>query len=146
MRICICRKSLTYFLCKYDVIEIGLKQKGKIWAFFNQLWVQCLLCMIFNLRQLDTCSKLPATFALFPVLSLKVFYVTKIPGSPHLQCSCSGVWEPGNEARCNLNHYFFLASLTSSGDCCLKGECPRLHISYISTPKLQMSLAAEYLR
>ena len=36
--------------------------------------------------------------------------------------------------------------LTSSGDWCLNGEWPRLHISYISTPKLQTSLEAEYLR
>ena len=32
--------------------------------------VQPLVCVIYDPQQLDMCSKLPATFALFPVLSL----------------------------------------------------------------------------
>ena len=59
-----CRESLVSFLRKHDVIEIRLKQKGNV------------LCVVqptvFNAWcVLDTCSKLAATFALFPVLSLR---------------------------------------------------------------------------
>ena len=63
------------------------------------------------------CSKLPATFAFFPVLShgyshaqLNTFYLlstftafhmtknTRLSTPAQLQCLCSGAWEPGNEA------------------------------------------------
>ena len=66
-------------------------------------------------------SKLPATFALFPVLSrgyahaqLSSFYLLSTFGAFHvtkntrlstpaqLQCSRSGAWEPGNEANQNM--------------------------------------------
>ena len=43
-------ESLVSFLHKHDVIEIGLKQKGNICALFNQLCVQCSVCMIFDPR------------------------------------------------------------------------------------------------
>ena len=63
------------------------------------------------------CSKLLATFALFPVMSLRYahaqlrwFYRMSTFGAAHvrkntrlympaqLQCSCFGVWDPGNKA------------------------------------------------
>ena len=73
--------------------------------------------MIFDPRQLDTCVKLPATFALFSVVRLGyahaqlsslyllstfgAFHMTKntrLSTPAQLQCSHSGAWEPGNEA------------------------------------------------
>ena len=79
------------------------------------------------------CSKFPTTFALFPVPSLGyahaqlsslyllstfgAFHMTKntrLSTPAQLQCLCSGMWEPGNEARKSLlkhNHsYSFLKS------------------------------------
>ena len=72
---------------------------------------------VYDIRPpIDTCSKLPATFALFPVLSLgyahaqlRSFYPlstfndflgtknTRLSMPAQLQCS--GLWDPGNEAR-----------------------------------------------
>ena len=54
-----------YLLRKHDVIKIGTVT---FCALFNQLCFNAR-CVIFDARQLDTCSKLPATFALSPVLS-----------------------------------------------------------------------------
>ena len=80
-------ESLVYFLKKHDIIKIRLKHRkatlmpGMVMliysllffcALFNQLCVQRSVCMIFNPQQLDTCSKLVATLALFPVLSLRI--------------------------------------------------------------------------
>ena len=65
------RESLVSFLCKNDIIKIGLNRKVTLCALFNQLSVQCSVCVIFNPPiAIDTCSKLPAAFALFCVLSL----------------------------------------------------------------------------
>ena len=50
-------ESLVSFLCKHDIIKIGLNRKVTF-CVFNQLCVQHLVCMIFNPRQLDTGSKL----------------------------------------------------------------------------------------
>ena len=69
----------------------------------------------------DTCSKLPATFALFPVLSCRHAHAqlsslyplstfttshvrknTRLFVPAQLQCSHSGAWEPGNEANTRL--------------------------------------------
>ena len=67
-------ESLVSFLHKHDVIKIGLKQKGNVLRIFQLTTCTCVLqrsvCMIFVTRYLDTCNKLPATFALFPVLNL----------------------------------------------------------------------------
>ena len=57
------------FSCKHAVIEIQpkvLEQKLNILLLFNQLCIQRSLCTKFVLWYLDTCSKLPATFDLFP--------------------------------------------------------------------------------
>ena len=48
--------------------------------------VQRSVCMIFNAEYLDTCSKLPATFALFAVLSIRY---------PHAQLS----WAPPKNGK-----------------------------------------------
>ena len=69
----------------------------------------------------DTCSKLLATFALFPVLSCRHTHAqlsslyplstfttshvrknTRLFVPAQLQCSRSGAWEPGNEANTRL--------------------------------------------
>ena len=111
-------ESLVSFLRKHDVIKIGPKQKGNVLRVVQPTMLQRSVCMIFDARQLDTCSKLPATFALFPVLSrgyahtqLSSFYLLSTFGAFHvtkntrlstpaqLQCSRSQGWEPGNEAR-----------------------------------------------
>ena len=68
------------------------------------------------------CSKLPATFALFPVLSfgyahaqlsplyfLSIFTAshvrknTRLSTPAQLQCSCSRAWEPGNKGKQDMN-------------------------------------------
>ena len=110
-------ESLVSFLCKHDVIKIGQKQKGNVLHVVQPTTLQHSVCMLFNTLQLDTCSKLPATFAFFPVLSrgyahaqltplyllstFGAFHVTKntrLSTPAQLQCSHSGAWEPGNEA------------------------------------------------
>ena len=66
------RESLVSFLHKHDIIKIGLNRKVTLCALFNQLSVQCdIQCPI----AIDTCSKLPAAFALFRVLSLGYAHV-----------------------------------------------------------------------
>ena len=63
-------ESLVSFLRKHDVIKIGPKQKGNVLHVVQPTMLQHSVCMIFDSRKLDTCSKLPATFVPFPVLSL----------------------------------------------------------------------------
>ena len=110
-------KSLVSFLRKPDVIKIGLKQKGNVLRVVQPTMLQRSVYMLFNARQLDTCSKLPATFSLFPVLcrgythaQLSSFYLlstftafhvtknTRLSTPAQLQCSRSGAWGPGNKA------------------------------------------------
>jgi len=60
-------ESLVSFLPKHDIMEIGLKHKGNI------LCVQPTMHStlgVYGIRP-PIASKLPATFALFPVLSLR---------------------------------------------------------------------------
>ena len=108
-------ESLVSFLRKHDVIKIGPKQKGNVFACCS---TNCASTLSMDARQLDTCSKLFATFALFPFLSrryahaqLSSFYPlstfqaahmtknTRLSTPAQLQCSHSRAWEPGNEAR-----------------------------------------------
>ena len=63
-------ESLVSFLHKHDVIKIGQKQKGNVLRVVQPTMLQGSVCMIFDARQLDTCSKLSATFVPFSVLSL----------------------------------------------------------------------------
>jgi len=60
-------ERLVSFVHKHDVSKIGPNRKATFCAFFNQLCFNAR-CVLFNARQLDMCSKLPAAFALFPVL------------------------------------------------------------------------------
>ena len=111
-------ESLVSFLCKHDVIKIGLKQKGNVLCVIQPTMLQRSVCMIFDARYLDTCSKLSATFVPFSFLSLirphtikvastsrlsfSASHVTKntrLSMPAQLQCSCSRAWEPGNEAN-----------------------------------------------
>ena len=111
------RESLVFFLHKHDVIKIGSKQKGNVLCIVQPTMLQRSVCMLFDVRQLDTCNKLPVTFALFPVLcrgythaqlsslyplsSFTASHVrknTRLSTPAQLQCSHSGVWEPGNKA------------------------------------------------
>ena len=117
-------ESLVSFLRKHDVIKIGPKQKGNVVCVVQPTMLQRSVCMLFNARYLDTCSKLPATFALFPVLSLGYAHTqlsslyllstftashvrknTRFSTPAQLQCSRSGAWEPGNEAINYLQYY-----------------------------------------
>ena len=41
-------ESLVYFLRKHDVTKIGLNRKATLCALFNQLCIQCSVCVIFN--------------------------------------------------------------------------------------------------
>ena len=66
-------ESLVSFLrIQHDVIKKEPKQKGSVLHAVQPTMLQCSVCVILDARQLDLCSKLPATFALFPVLSLRV--------------------------------------------------------------------------
>ena len=92
---------------------------------FNQLCIQRLLCVVFNPRELDTCSKLLTTFALFffSVLSLgdthtqlRFFYplstidgacVKEIPSSPYLHNFNVHILESGSlGTRLHKNYKF----------------------------------------
>ena len=81
-------------------------------ALFNKLR---LVCIIFAPRW-DTCSTFSDTFAVFPVLSLrvrprtiKVSQVrknTRLSPPAQLQCLRSGAEKPGNKARLNAHVHF----------------------------------------
>ena len=109
--------SLVSFLCKHDVIKIHCRTKTER-QHFACCSTNCASTLGMDAQQLDTCSKLFATFALFPFLSrgyahtqLRSFYPlstfqaahvtknTRLSTPAQLQCSRSGAWEPGNEAR-----------------------------------------------
>ena len=71
------------FSCDHDAIKIGLEY----FRTERQHFVCYSTNFAFNARcvwysPLDTCSKLPATFALFPVLSLRVCPRIFLPGYP----------------------------------------------------------------
>ena len=69
-------RAWYFFSRDDDIIEIELEQKAMFCVLFNQLCIQHSVCMRPlpppPLPQLDMCSKLPATFAHFHVLSLRV--------------------------------------------------------------------------
>ena len=95
------------------------------------------------------CSKLPATFALFPVLSrgyahaqlsplyllstFGAFHVTKntrLSTPAQLQCSCSRAWEPGNEAMSGwpeMKTSKVLAACLSTEQKFVRGIVPEIH-------------------
>ena len=128
--------------------------------------------MIFDPQLLYTCSRLPATFALFSVLSLgyahahsRSAYLVSTFDSAHvrkntslstpaqLQCSHSGVWEPGNKATSSLPSFppFWKLSLTfsvhllmtSEVKCgsCLRKES-RLHMAWVTIWANSMAVRA----
>ena len=74
---CIHGDSLVSFLtwpwCNQNRTRVFRTERQRFACLFDQLCIQQSVCMIFNPQQLDTCtctcSKLPATFAFFPVLS-----------------------------------------------------------------------------
>ena len=41
-------ESLVSFLCKHDVIKIGLKQKGNVLCVVQPTMLQCSVCIIFD--------------------------------------------------------------------------------------------------
>ena len=43
-------ESLVSFLCKHDVIKIGLKQKGNVLRVIQPTMLQRSVCMIFDAR------------------------------------------------------------------------------------------------
>lgn len=84
---CVRRKSLVSIL---TWTWHNCKQKGNICALFSQLCVQCSVCTIFAPQQLDTCSKLSATLALFPVLSFRILsHTIKVTLPPLYPWRCS---------------------------------------------------------
>ena len=113
---------------EHDIIKLGSKFLGNISCIilFNKLCILRLVCMTFtpSPRRLDMCSKMPATFALFPILNLWVCPCTKslypwrclheikfqvlltftwekrFSPPAQLRCLRSGVGKPGKEAIC----------------------------------------------
>ena len=67
---CIHGESWYLFSRDHDVIKIGPEVLER--QRFACLCIQPSVCMIFAPQQLDMCSKLFATFALYPVLSVQV--------------------------------------------------------------------------
>ena len=74
------------FVRKHDVIKIGKKLKATFCALFNQLCFNARC--VFDTRQLDTCSKLPATFVPFSVLSLIRPCTIKVASTIFYRFSC----------------------------------------------------------
>ena len=66
------RESLVPFLRKHDVIKMGVKQKSNVLCVVQPTMRSTLGVYDIQPPKLDTCSKLVATFALFPVLNLQV--------------------------------------------------------------------------
>ena len=125
-------ESLVSFLRKHDVIKIRPKQKGNVLHVVQPTMLQHSVCMIFDARELDKCSRLPAIFALFPVPSLGYAHAqlsslyllptftashvsknTRLSTPAQLQCSHSGAWD---EATSDASHRKNLQELCTANN------------------------------